>query len=248
MKKKSYKRPIAILIAVIGAYHVVLFALHPTLPPVAKTEISWGEANDTPLSVLQRPAMDASWCTVTKQPSDEKKDEQDKVPNMATVSRVRFEYRPEASEFMNTGSAAQIRMAQGSSLTIGKYNYPLRQIEFRKSDITGKINLYLIHRIKDGRSAIVSIPLKIGEQSNPAIDALWRYLPKQQGDHNALDDLHLDISHLLPQDHSYYRYPDNGTCPNGTILLGLSSPVSISTAQLLKLDKVLLVQKQAKAF
>jgi len=247
MKKKSYKRPIALLVAVIGAYHIVLFALHPRLPPEAKTQVAWGDVSDTLPSVLQRPLVDPKWCADSSQ-SDQQEETQNKTPALADTTRVRFEYRPEANKFINTGNAAQIIMAQGSSLTIGKYNYPLQQIEFRKSAITGKINLYLIHRLKKGKSAIVAVPLKLSERDNPAIDALWRYLPKQQGDHNSLDDVHLDIGHLLPQDLTYFRYPDSEVCGKETILLGLNSPVSISTAQLLKLDKVLVAQKQTQAF
>lgn len=246
MKKKSYKRPIALLVAVIGAYHIVLFALQPTLPPVVKTEVAWGDMSSTLPSVLLRPLIDPKWCADTSESTE--KAPQEKVPHAASTKRVRFEYRAEASNFINTGNSAKITMAQGSSLTIDNHNYPLQQIEFRKSDITGKINLYLIHRLKKEKSAIVAVPLKISDKANPAIDALWRYLPKQRGDHNSLDDFHLDIDHLLPRDHTYFRYPVSDTCGKETIILGLTSPVMISTTQLLKLDKVLNADSKAKAF
>lgn len=244
--KKSYKKTIAILIVVVGAYHVLLFGMHPKLPPVEKAEIIWGDLTDTPSANKPEAVIDTSMC-------------QDAAHAMAAVEkttgadteateRVRFEYRPAADTFINTGNTASILMEDGSTMNIGKQSYPLREMAFTRSPSSGHITLNLIHRIKDGRLAVVLVPLQVTDTPNSAIEALWRYLPKYHGDHNSLDDLHIDLTNLLPRDRTFYRYPASDGCNQGVVILGLTSPVQISATQMAKLDKVLQHRKDAQNF
>lgn len=236
MKKKSFKRPIAGLVAIIGAYHIVLFGLHPVLPPKDKTEIIWGELGHSPQPAMGTPQIDADLCRIEPPSSD---DDSANTSSSTEAKRLRFEYRPVADAFVNTGDSANIVMTKGSSITIGHKSYPLQFIEFKKGDKTSDLAIHLVHRIKDRNVAIVTVPVKISNSNNPAIDALWRYLPKQKGEHNSLDDLHLDINHLLPKDRTFYRYPNNANCNDNVVLLGLSSPVMMSAKQLTRLNKAL---------
>ncbi len=116
MIKSRFARPIPVLVAIIGAYHIAMFWLHPRLPPVAKTEVVWGEMSDKQPSPLQNPAIDAAYCSGTIQSVS---DNQIDTLNSKTNERVRFEYRPEASYIVNTGRAAEIVMEPGSTITIG---------------------------------------------------------------------------------------------------------------------------------
>lgn len=229
------------LIAIVGAYHIVLFGLHPGLPPEVKTEVMWGELDNTPNASIENPKIDTALCRTEAVSSEA---DSTNTPADTEANRVRFEYRPEAEAFINTGTSANIVMAEGSSITIGKKSYPLQLIEFKKNDKSSNIAIHLIHQIKDNKVAVITVPVKVSSTNNPAIDALWRYLPKHKGDHNSLDDIHLDIDHLLPKDRTFYRYPKEVNCNDNIVLLGLSSPVTISTKQLALLSKALKVQNK----
>jgi len=238
MKKSLLARPIPLLVAAIGAYHVAMFALHPHHRAVAKTEVVWGDLSDKQPSPLQSPLIDTAFCSGTLQPAS---DGNTTNTADATKSRVRFEYRPEADYFVNTGRAEEIAMRPGSTITIDNKIYQLKQIQFQNTATAGRMDFYLIHRAEDGKVAVVEAPLQIGQESNPAIDTLWRYMPQRQGEHNSLDDIHVDINNLLPHDRTYYRYAASGSCGKGVVWLGLQSPVQITADQLAKLDHSLVV-------
>ncbi len=244
MFKSRFARPIPILVAIIGAYHIAMFWLHPRLPPVAKTEVVWGEMSDKEPAPLQNPAIDAAYCSGAIQSvSDNHMD----TLTSKTNERVRFEYRPEASYIVNTGRAAEIVMEPGSTITIGNKAYALKEIEFQKADTSGRMDFYLIHRAEDGTVAVVAAPLQLAKEGNATIDALWRYMPQLRGEHNSLDDIHVDINHLLPHDRTYYRYAASGACNKDVTWLGLQSPVLITTAQMEKLNRALAFRNITKS-
>lgn len=235
MKKNSYAWRIALLLVVIGAVHIYLFTRHPYLPPVPKTEVIWGDLNDKQPSPLQSLPLDTNLCAVKAVMPEKGGDD-----GSDNGKRVRFEYRPEAQEFLNTGRAAQIVMERGSVLTLGKESYPLVKIQFERSRTTGQPVFYLIHRMKEGKVVVVSVPLQVSGQDNEVIATLWRYLPHRAGEHNTLYDVHVDINKLLPHDRTYYRYAAaQEGCAKEAVLLSLVSPVQISAAQMTKLDEVL---------
>ncbi len=109
------------------------------------------------------------------------------------------------------------------------------------------MDFYLIHRAEDGTVAVVTAPLQLAKEGNATIDALWRYMPQLRGEHNSLDDIHVDINNLLPHDRTYYRYAASGACGKDVIWLGLQSPVLITTTQMEKLDHALAFQNITKS-
>jgi len=244
MKKKPKVRTILGLVAVIGAFHVVLFGMHPKLPP--KPEIKeFGAAPSGMQASLERPGLaDTSLCSSAPVMGEEAK--ADTVISQP-IKQVTFTLRPVAEDFRHTGDAVQVDMARGSSINLGDQSYPLRAIRFRAVDSKGHEAFDLIHR--DSKHLIVvTVPLEVAEQNNPAIEGLWRYLPKVQGDHNALDDIHLDIDSLLPANRHYYRLVRNGACGPNVLFLGLDEAVSMSAKQAAKLEKVLHGTTMARSF
>lgn len=243
--KKKYSRKIALLVVAVGVFHVVLFGMRPKLPPVPQTEIVWGEQGEGGWKDARRPELDAELCRAAQRL--ESSAENEKKPGTISGDRVRFEYRPVASEFMHTGRAVQVEMGRGSSIRVGEQSYPLKAIRFRRVNASGRDAFYLVHQ--DGeRMVVVTVPLQISDSANPGIAALWRYLPKGAGEHNALDDIHLDIANLLPHDRTYYRYAGDSGCGSRLILLGLASPVTISPKQAVQLDKVLMSSHEVRHF
>lgn len=243
MKKSRYTRPLIAIIVLVGAYHVVLFSLRPKLPPVAKTEVVWGDMSTQQPQHLQNPLLEASFCTGGAEATTDGNTVITTGNDEATKHRIRFEYRPVAHDVLNAGDTVQVSMANGSSITLDGKSYQLKQLMFQKPKTgaaAGQMAFYLVHRASDGKVAVVTVPLQLGKAGNPVIETLWRYLPQQPGEHNSLDDIHLDINSLLPHDRSYYRYSDgNGACGKQVLWLGLQSPVTITAAQLTKLEKTL---------
>ncbi len=244
MKKFRYTRPLAILIVIIGAYHVLLFGLRPQLPPVAKTEVVWGDLSNKPQTNLQTPLLDTAFCTGATQATTGDTASAAAAITAAGKDRIRFEYRPVAEDIANTGHTVQITMDRGSSITIDGTTYHLKQFMFQKMAAdaghgSGQMAFYLVHRAANGKVAVVAVPLQLGKEGNPVITTLWRYMPKHVGEHNSLADIHIDINNLLPHDRSYYRYTAAGDCAKHVVWLGLQTPVTITATQLAKLDKAL---------
>lgn len=241
MKKRPYTKKIVALVVVVGAFHVVLFGMNPSLPPKPETHVISAEPLAVQSSSSPQYLADASVCRGTPVA-----DETDAVI-AAPTSPVEFTLRPVADLFRNTGKAVQIEMARGSSIRIDNRNYPLRTIRFRAADAQGHRAFDLIHRDRK-HLVVVTIPLQVGNQANPSIEALWRYLPKLKGDHNALDDIHLDVDNLFPGERHFYRLSQGESCGSNVLLLGFDKPVTISAKQALKLDKVLRGSTMASAF
>jgi len=227
MNKKTHKWIVVLLVAAVGVFHVVMFLLHPHRPPYPKTEVVWGDLSDKQPDALQSTSFAPSFCSDL--PQVDKQEATDFI-DMA-VNRIRFEYRPEADDFINKGGLAEIMMGQSGTITLGNKTYPLQKIVFARTGASGQMALYLIHHVNSGGGVVVSVPLQIAEKGNSIIDTLWHYLPQLPGEHNSLDDIHVDINNLLPHDRTYYRYTSNGDCSNNVIMLGLVSPVLISSTQ-----------------
>ena len=250
MKKKfPYTRPLIALVVIIGAYHVFLFGMNPKLPAVARTEVLWGGLSAGRGAPLQTPLLNTAYCSDTMRPTT---GDAGATDNSGTADhRIRFEYRPVADEIINTGPTLQVLMDRGSSITVDGATYHLKQFMFQKANTQGgkgQMAFYLIHRAADGKVAVIAIPLQIGKEANPVITALWRYLPPHAGEHNSLNDIHVDINNLVPHDRTYYRYASSGKCDRNIDWFGLQSPVTITAAQMAKLDKALAQSGTSESF
>ena len=113
--------------------------------------------------------------------------------------------------------------------------YYLESIQFRLpgegrvDGIASVMSVYLHHRSAEGKHAIVSVPLEVATELNPAVDRLWGFIG--QGPHASTTVNPMD---LLPAVQSHYHYIGSLTqppCTEGVAWFVMRSPVSISRAQ-----------------
>lgn len=131
---------------------------------------------------------------------------------------IEFSYQAAPLHILNTGHSIQVNLPAGSFITVGGKRYGLVQFHFHhpsESKLEGKgfpLELHLVHASEDGKGAVVAVLLADGK-SNPALAALFKYIPKTTGQENAPDGVTVDPSALLPTNHAYFTFPGSLTTP-----------------------------------
>jgi carbonic anhydrase len=152
---------------------------------------------------------------------------------------IQFVYRPSQFRVVDNGHTVQVEVS-GSSISLLGRSYDLTQFHFHRPSeerVNGKafdMVAHLVHRAEDGRIAVVAVLLEKGLE-NPVIQSVWNNLPLEKNEYVTPPELSIDVSQLLPQDHSYYTYMGSLTtppCSEGVLWLVLRQPQQISPEQL----------------
>jgi carbonic anhydrase len=157
----------------------------------------------------------------------------------ADLPPIQFAYQRTPLHIINNGHTIQINYAPGSFITVGNKRYQLTQFHFHhpsEERINGKgfeMVVHLVHRAPDGALAVVAVLLDAGA-ANPVIASLWQHLPPHEGSEQKLDDVQVDVTGLLPQDHGYYTFAGSLTtppCTEDVTWFVLKTPEAISQSQ-----------------
>jgi len=92
---------------------------------------------------------------------------------------------------------------------------------------------HLVHKKSDGSLGVVAVLMKEGA-SNPVIETLWEVMPQKAGEELQSADTSIDVSALLPEDHSYYNYSGSLTtppCSEPVNWMVLKTPIEVSSEQ-----------------
>jgi carbonic anhydrase len=157
----------------------------------------------------------------------------------ADLPPIQFAYRPTPLHIVNNGHTIQINYAPGSFITVGNKRYQLTQFHFHhpsEERINGKgfaMVAHLVHAAADGSLAVVAVLLDPGA-ANQEIAGLWTHLPGHEGPEEALDNVQIDATRLLPADRGYYTFTGSLTtppCTEDVTWLVLKTPTRISQSQ-----------------
>ncbi len=157
-----------------------------------------------------------------------------------------FTYTSHAQEIENTGLGILLNFAEGSSMTVDKQQFELKQALFHMPGehlVNGKsfpMEIQLLHADKDGNQAIVSVMVSPGK-ANPVLEKILDKLPSKAGKRNELGDNVTGLN-LLPKSRSYYRYNGSLTtppCTEGVRWLVMKSAIQASSEQLRLLNNVM---------
>jgi carbonic anhydrase len=167
--------------------------------------------------------------------------------NVRTVNAERkalpaleFHYRPSALHIVDNGHTVQVRVSNGSTLSVGGAHFSLVQFHFHKPSeeaIDGRrfdMVAHLVHKNAAGKLAVVAVPLKAGAD-NPAIAKAWRYLPREQGREVSPAGVTIDPTKLLPSNRAYFTYEGSLTtppCTEGVRWFVLRSPTTITPGEI----------------
>lgn len=153
---------------------------------------------------------------------------------------IAFAYRPSPLRIVDNGHTIQVNYAPGSFIDVGGRRYELVQFHFHKpseeqvDEKAYDMVAHLVHRDRDGRLAVVAVPLVKGRAS-PLIDNLWSHLPTQKNKEIAVDRVTINAADLLPENHAYYTFAGSLTtppCTEGVTWFVLREPSSVSAAEI----------------
>ena len=152
---------------------------------------------------------------------------------------IEFNYGTDATEIVNNGHAIQANYADGSSISIGRRVFELKQFHFHspsENRINGKsfpMEGHLVHADENGNLAVVAVLFEEGPQ-NVAIASLWNQMPRSTGAKYALSS-DVNASSLLPANRSYFRFNGSLTtppCSEGVWWVVMKQPMTLSAEQI----------------
>jgi carbonic anhydrase len=164
----------------------------------------------------------------------------------AALPRLRIHYPQAGKTIVNNGHSIQVAFGPGNVLTLDGEKFQMQQVHFHAPSehrIKGKsypLEAHFVHADKQGNLAVVAVLYQLG-RANPGITRLWAQMPAEPGQPVALKST-VRPSALMPVSLSYYRYSGSLTtppCTEGVRWLVLSTPLSVSQAQVDAFTKVM---------
>ena len=132
-----------------------------------------------------------------------------------------FHYSPSAfSEIDNTHTIQANLFGKNSIEEDGK-EYLLKQIHFHspsENQLNGRtypLEAHLVHKAEDGSLAVVAVffNAKSDATANAELDKIWSHIPGEQEKDIAVPDTELDLSGILPEDKTMFRFDGSLTTP-----------------------------------
>lgn len=167
----------------------------------------------------------------------------------ADLPPLRFAYKPGPLTIINNGYTA-VRVdypsGNGNFLVVGGKRYELTQLHFHhpsEERIAGKaydMVLHLMHRGEDGKIVGVAVLLRQG-RANPAIDRLWKYMPRSAGKDHLIPRITIDPQNLVPSQTGYYTYEGSQTappCTEGVTWYVMKTPMELSADEIAQFAKL----------
>ncbi len=163
----------------------------------------------------------------------------------ARLSRIKSIRKFPAKDVMHNGHTIQLNFGFGNMMVLDEAPYQLKELHFRApSEHTIKgtnfpLEAQFIHADAEGRKVIVSALFKEGK-ANKFIERIWMQLPRKEGRKKKLNS-RIRPKDLMPIKQNYFRYNGSVTtppCEEGVNWVVFKTPLSISTEQLLKFEKV----------
>ncbi|HEY1759837.1 MAG TPA: carbonic anhydrase family protein [Bryobacteraceae bacterium] len=161
-------------------------------------------------------------------------------PALQSLPVLAFDYSAVPLKIIDNGHSIQVNYSPGSFMTVAGARYELRQFHFHhpsEERIKGKsypMAVHLVHADKDGKLAVVAIPLEKGPP-NKTIQDIWTRLPKVKDVEQEAGAIAINAADLLPKQTGYFTYSGSLTtppCTEGVTWFVLKTPVAISQGQI----------------
>ena len=134
------------------------------------------------------------------------------------LANIAFSYQPASLDIVNNGHTIQVNYAEGSSIEVDGATYALKQFHFHgpsEHTMKGKhspLEIHLVHQNASGGLAVVGVMIDSGS-GNQALAPVWANLPSESGQERKLEDVKINATDILPDEHLYYRYDGSLTTP-----------------------------------
>jgi len=154
---------------------------------------------------------------------------------------LEFHYISGPVRLENNGRTVVVHVDPGSYMIADGVRYELVQFEFHhpsEEAVRGKLtdmDVELLHRGADGKTAIVEVRLAMDRGSpNAVLAMLWPHLPKTAGSTAKVTDM-VNAGGFLPADPGYWTYMGSlptPPCTEGVRWFVYEDPISLSLEQL----------------
>lgn len=151
-------------------------------------------------------------------------------------SPLSFRYRSNALSVHNDGRSVRVETPPGSSMIAGGHEYQLTGFHFHvpgEHQINGAaadMELQLEHVDRQGRIAVVGVPMNAGRRMNSILSRIWDHIPGGRGQRFYGRQTGINPRFLLPSDHSYFTYVGSLTeppCTEGVEWFVLAKPLEV---------------------
>lgn len=168
----------------------------------------------------------------------------DLVPTVkADLPPIKFNYGQIPTEIVNNGHTLQVNVPNyGFTIRIEDRTYKLVQFHFHTPSeyhIEGQsfpLELHFVHKDENGALGVVGVVVKEGAV-NPTLETIFWDGPAEPGKTKRLIDVKTDLTALLPQDGTYFRFMGSLTtppCSEGVNWYEMRQPIEASYAQIQK--------------
>ncbi|CAB1084805.1 Carbonic anhydrase, alpha class (EC [Olavius algarvensis Delta 1 endosymbiont] len=147
---------------------------------------------------------------------------------------------------LDNGHTIQINYDSGETLEIGGHSFALRQYHFHSPSehtVNGRrypMEMHLVHLSQNKKIAVIGVFIEQGRH-NEAFDRIWSNLPTQTGQEVHIENVQVDIDHILPENKSTYRYRGSLTtppCSEGVGWFVYVEPIELSREQIEAFQKI----------
>lgn len=154
-------------------------------------------------------------------------------------SPLSFRYRTNALSVRNDGRSVRVDVSPGSSLVVGGQEYQLTGFHFHApgehqiNGVAADMEMQLEHRDRQGRIAVVAVPMKVGRRMNNTLSRIWDHMPGGRGERFYGRQTGINPRFLLPSDHSYFSYVGSLTeppCTEGVAWFVLAKPLEVDAS------------------
>jgi len=128
-------------------------------------------------------------------------------------------YKTKSANVIDNGHTVQVNIEKGSTFTIDKDIYELKQFHFHtpsENNINHKsfpLEAHFVHATADGKLAVVAIMFEEAKSSNAVISKIWSKFPLKEGEKTELTLSTEEINALMPSDKDYYKFTGSLTTP-----------------------------------
>lgn len=224
---------------------------HPRRPPARRAAApaahrdpgSWSYAGDTGPDHWAALSADNAACSRGERQSPIDIHDADLI--RVNLDPIAFHYQASAFSVIDSGHTIRVLPGTGNSLDIMGRRFELVEFQFHhpsETRIDGKayaLEIELIHRDAQGRTAIVSLLGQLGAPQ-PVVQRVWDNLPLERHD-VVLAAKPLNLQDLLPASPDYYTFMGSLTTPpcTGDVLwMVMKQPITLSQDQLDILERL----------
>jgi carbonic anhydrase len=162
-------------------------------------------------------------------------------------SPLTFRYRSNALSVHHDGRSVRVDYPPGSYLVAGGREYQLTGFHFhvpgehRINGVAADMELQLEHRDRQGRIAVVAVPMRAGRRMNSTLSRIWEHMPGSGGQSFYGRQTGINPLFLLPSDRSYFSYVGSLTeppCSEGIEWFVLTEALEVDQSYVRRLAQV----------